>query len=154
MPQDKDDPCTAETVHAWMASIPSKLVKCRRNRHEWIEKKYKFALDYNSERTSDPRRVTQIEYVDECNVCELLRHHIWLLRTREGTGYWYSNYNPALRAPAGVWSTGVSVRSELQAADDEKAAQAVILELKDTEPKAKPKAARSNGTSRGRKRVA
>jgi hypothetical protein len=121
--------CTDSDVYGFLDNIPETLQDCRQQ-HRYKFKHQALPLDGAGSVTKVASKVRQIEYIDQCQVCHMQRHHIWVLRTQETTDFWYTNRNPLLDSPRGVRRTGISIRAELRARGDQRSADAVLRKLR------------------------
>ncbi|WP_188279242.1 hypothetical protein [Streptomyces sp. CBMA29] len=127
--QQQRDQATPEDVRDFAKNIPENLEQCRGDRHHFDLKAQAVPLTSTGERTTTASRVTQVEYVDVCPSCGLRRHHLYVIRGDDRSDYWYTDRNPDLIAPRGVYSTGVSVRAEIQRNADKQAVTKLLARM-------------------------
>lgn len=109
----EQDLATPDDVMNFVSHVPDELLGCRADHHPFQPQDV-IAYTVNGNETKNYQRAAALDITEVCATCGLLRHHTRSLRTRDRSTYTYSNPNPLLRAPKGVWETGVSVRAELQ----------------------------------------
>lgn len=113
MPQTQDQLATEEDVYAFIDHVPADLVECRRKHHEWEIQ----AVDgYTTRRnlTKNYAKAVVLDVTEVCLNCGAFRYHTRDLRKHTTSGFTYSNFHEALRAPRGIQKTGISVRYELE----------------------------------------
>jgi hypothetical protein len=107
------DLATEDDVLQFVESVPADLVPCRADRHPWTPQ---IVIAYTAKGgiTKNFPQAAALDITEVCPNCGCKRHHTRSLRTRDRSAYTYSDHNPLLRAPHGVWETQISVRQELQ----------------------------------------
>lgn len=114
MPQQEELATPDDVIH-FVNEVPDELVPCRADHHPFPENPQTVtAYTAAGRETKNYAKAAALDITEACPACGLLRHHTWSLRTRTGSGYTYSNQNPLLVAPRGVWDTGISVRAQLK----------------------------------------